>query len=292
MLPDRDVRSVRSRCSRLGLVRGSWSDDEVAVLHAWYAEHEGAPLDIDGLVKVLGRSHAAISVKASRLGLTDPRRTTGRKDRRKFKGDAKAVRQHLSKSMKKHIRENGHPRGMKGKRQTLEARRRISETQKNQVALGMHHSQHVEMSQAQRDDLSKRMVERLKNGGNIYSRVRSGRRADLGDMFFRSAWEANYARYLRFLKERGEIQEWEFEPDTFWFEKIRRGTRSYTPDFKITDKHGRTYYVEVKGWMDAKSKTKLKRMKKYHPHVEIRVFGRKEYAALKNQLGAALPGWE
>src|SRR3972149_9721027 len=40
---------------------------------------------------------------------------------------------------------------------------------------------------------------------------KSGRRADLG-MFFRSAWEANVARYLNFLKTHGSVKGWEYEP--------------------------------------------------------------------------------
>ncbi len=131
---------------------------------------------------------------------------------------------------------------------------------------------------------------------NIYSNTKRGRREDLGNHFFRSSWEANYARYLNFQVKAKFIYHWEYEPDTFWFEAIRRGTRSYLPDFKIykRGKGGKTkvYYVEVKGWMDAKSKTKLKRMAKYHPDIEIRVVGGKEYKAIKKQFGRILDNWE
>ena len=63
-------------------------------------------------------------------------------------------------------------------------------------------------------------------------------------------------------KDQGEILKWEYEPETFWFEKIKRGVRTYTPDFKVTEKDGSIIFHEVKGYMDARSKTKLKRMKK------------------------------
>ncbi len=49
----------------------------------------------------------------------------------------------------------------------------------------------------------------------------------------RSTWEMNYAHYLDWLKKKKEIKKWEYEPDTFWFKNIRRGTCSYLPDFKI-----------------------------------------------------------
>ncbi len=120
---------------------------------------------------------------------------------------------------------------------------------------------------------------------------KQGRRKDLGKYYFRSAWEANYARYLNFLVRTKFIDKWEYEPDTFWFEAIRRGTRSYLPDFKVY-KDGGFYYVEVKGWMDAKSKTKLKRMKKYHPNVEVRVVREKEYRDIEKRYGNSIVGWE
>ena len=135
-------------------------------------------------------------------------------------------------------------------------------------------------------------VERLTSGGNVYSRSKRGRRPDLGTPFFRSGWEANYARYLNLLIARKVILSWEYEAETFWFEKIRRGVRSYTPDFKIRETIAKTYFVEVKGWMDPKSATKLKRMKKYYPHIEVRVVGRAQYREIESKLGKAIPGWE
>lgn len=84
-------------------------------------------------------------------------------------------------------------------------------------------------------------------------------------IYFRSEWEARYARYLQFLKESRAIAEWLYEPQTFWFEEIKRGTRSYLPDFKVIKPDGSHYWVEVKGYFDSKSKTKIKRFKKYYP---------------------------
>lgn len=119
---------------------------------------------------------------------------------------------------------------------------------------------------------------------------KSGIRADLG-IYVRSSWEANVARYLKWLKANGSIKDWEYEPDTFWFEGIKRGTRSYTPDFKITENDGAIVYWEVKGWMDQKSKTQLKRMKKYHPHVRIIVIDSACYNDFK-KWKRLIPHWE
>lgn len=126
-----------------------------------------------------------------------------------------------------------------------------------------------------------------------HSRTRGGKRDDLDNRYFRSAWEANFARYLNFLIENGDIMKWEYEPDTFEFTAIKRGTRHYTPDFKVFDsKDAEPYYYEVKGWMDAKSKTRLKRMAKYYPNVRVIVFGQNEYTSLKKNLVGLIPNWE
>jgi len=127
---------------------------------------------------------------------------------------------------------------------------------------------------------------------NYHASARRGRREDLGGQFFRSSWEANYARFLNLLIQQGRVKSWEFEADTFWFEKIRRGVRSYTPDFKVTEPCGAIYYVEIKGWMDPKSITKIKRMAKYHPQVELRVVDSKAYKELDRLIGGAIPNWE
>lgn len=120
-----------------------------------------------------------------------------------------------------------------------------------------------------------------------------GRRADLSDKFFRSKWEANYARYLNLLMKMGVVVSWEFEPETFWFHEIKRGIRSYLVDFKVQYKgEARPVYVEVKGWMDPKSKTKIARFKKYYPQHRLEVVGEKEYGALKRKWSSAIPGWE
>lgn len=108
--------------------------------------------------------------------------------------------------------------------------------------------------------------------------------------FFRSGWEANIAAYLEFLKSKGEIYDWEFEVDTFWFDKIKRGVRSYKPDFKVWTSKTGFYYEEVKGYLDAKSKTKLNRMRIYHPKIEIRLLDKSRYDAIKRMSGI-IPDW-
>lgn len=109
------------------------------------------------------------------------------------------------------------------------------------------------------------------------------------EYFFRSKWEANYALYLDWLKKKKEIKDWLYEKDTFWFEQIKRGCRSYKPDFKIINYNDTIEYHEVKGWMDSKSKTKINRMRIYYPKIKLIVIQEKEYNALKKW--GSLFGW-
>ncbi|MEK6882997.1 MAG: hypothetical protein AABY22_25460, partial [Nanoarchaeota archaeon] len=99
--------------------------------------------------------------------------------------------------------------------------------------------------------------------------------------YFRSDWEVLYARYLEYLKRKKEIKDWQYEIDVFWFLKIKRGVRSYKPDFKLINNNESIEYHEVKGWMDNRSKTKIKRMAKYYPSIKLLIIGRKENNDLK-----------
>lgn len=129
-----------------------------------------------------------------------------------------------------------------------------------------------------------------KNGGG--SRGKGGRRGDLGGLYVRSRWEANYARYLNWLQRRGEIAKWEYEPQTFVFEKIKRGSRSYTPDFRVTGKDGCIEYHEIKGYMDARSATKIKRFAKYFPKEQLVVIDAAAYRAISLAVSRLLIMWE
>lgn len=109
-------------------------------------------------------------------------------------------------------------------------------------------------------------------------------------LFMRSAWELNYSHYLNALVNRKQILDWQYEVDTFWFDKIKRGTTSYKPDFKVFLLDGTFEYHEVKGYMDSKSKTKLNRMRIYFPDVKIKLITKKEYYKIA-EFSAVIPNW-
>lgn len=108
----------------------------------------------------------------------------------------------------------------------------------------------------------------------------------IGDrkIYLRSEWEARVAKYLQTLKEISQIKDWEHEPETFWFNEIKRGVRSYLPDFKVTMEDGSHYWIEVKGYMDKRSQTKLKRFRKYYPGEQLFIFDEDWFSKNGNKL--------
>lgn len=111
------------------------------------------------------------------------------------------------------------------------------------------------------------------NKGNAYRNTRTGLREDLG-IVFRSTWEANFARVMF-----THGIEYEFEPRVFPF-PVKRGTKAYTPDFYLpkTDE-----WVEVKGYLDNKSRIKLKRFNIYYPDEAERLYVMLSKYAKKNR---------
>jgi hypothetical protein len=122
-------------------------------------------------------------------------------------------------------------------------------------------------------------------------KITIGKRADLNNQFFRSSWEANYARYLNMLINQNIIIKWEYEPDEFEFVKIKRGNRYYKPDFKVFYYDGSFEYHEVKGYYDRTSLTKLKRFRKYFPHLSLIMIDEQWFKANKH-LKQIIKNWE
>lgn len=276
----RTARAVRNRAWRLGFQKkvARHTEETRERVRAAYARHDGQPLDLDALANELGMTRAALATLAHDLGVTDITRPK-----------TEATREGMRKRTKAYLAEHGHPRGMLGKSHTKATRRAISKSGKARYARmteeerGEHVLKALKTKHAKGNLLLPRKNVTWKQGW----RTVGGRR-----IYFRSKWEMNYARYLEWLRERGEIKAWEYEPTTFWFEAIKRGTRSYTPDFRVTERSGKVVYHEVKGWMDARSKTKLKRMAKYHPEVEILLIDADTFRSIATTASKVVPGWE
>lgn len=274
-------QSVHERLVKLGATTpvNVFSDAEKAILAENYeaAANEGK---LDDLAKSMCRTKPFICRQARALGLTDQ----GRKK--------KYLIEVMSSAMKAWHAINDHPRGMLGKLHGDAARAAMSKAQTDRWAA---------MSEDERCDATiKQIKARLaKNGTLATTAPRKGASwkaawREIGGQraYFRSSWEANYARYLQMLVDDGKILSWQHEPRTFWFEGIRRGTMSYLPDFRVVAIDGSVTFHEVKGWMDERSKTKIARMAKYFPEVALVVIDADAYRRLRKVLAYVVDGWE
>lgn len=113
-----------------------------------------------------------------------------------------------------------------------------------------------------------------------------------GKRFYaKSNWERRYAKYLSLLKKHKHIIDYHYEPKIFYFEGIKRGTNSYTPDFLIEWSNGTKEWHEVKGYETDKDRTKYKRMAKYYPEEKLRVIGKDWFKANGGKLKGIINDW-
>lgn len=274
----RTSSAVRDKCYELSLRKKSddWTESETDLLRQYYANDE---INLNQLASLLGRHKTNVSRKARELGLTDQRRSMPQR-----------ARKILSAKQKEWLRVNEHPRGYLGHTPGQATREKISAKSKEAWANPNSGLNSDELRQRQSDN----MAESQRKGilRQAYSRGRQGKREDLDGLYVRSSWEANYARFLNWLILIGEIKNWEYEADTFEFHAIKRGSRFYTPDFKVTNKDDSIEYHEVKGWMDQKSQTKLNRMKKYYPKIKLVLIDKDAYRAIEKDVKRFIIFWE
>lgn len=249
-------------------------------------EHVGfrEPIDLksigNDIFTIFGRkiNRQNIGREARRMGLTS-----------RFRKQSEKTREDLSKIRRKWHQNHSHPRGMSGKKHTEEVKHRIGIASKKQWK---------NMSQEKLLQRSiKQIKTALKNKTLIPSNRRrtwkSGWREVAGSkFFFRSRWEYNYALFLESEVGLGNIAKWEYEPKTFLFEKIIRGTRTYTPDFLVHFLDGSYEYREIKGWYDSRSRTQQRRMKLYFPKEKVVLINSEAYKAFQKQYQGILRGWE
>ena len=286
---NRPVGSIRNKAWRLGISNAHWwAEDEIKYLEVNYKSY-----NLREISKYLSRSKTEVCRKAKELGIE---RNHKKSENPKGKTPWRVKYAHLKKSpdeifairsrnTKNNQSKYGHPRGMLGKPHSEKFKENLSERTKKYWS---------EVTEQQLDDRRlKQRTTKIKNGtlnpmlhrSNPYSRAKGGKRKDLNNTYFRSSWEANIARYFNFVGTK-----WEYEPKTFVFDTIKRGSVSYTPDFYLPEEDR---WVEIKGWMDKKSITKLNRFKKYYPEefLKLEVIGAEEYKAYK-KYERLIPGWE
>lgn len=272
---------VHKYLSQLGIIQNDFfTEEEIALIVEEYSK-PFEEFSSANLVAKLNRPLSGIVRMAGKLGLTN-------KDRGKDKA---------SKRFKEKInlpgrwKDGTHPKGMSGKIHSQETKDKIS----------AHAKLNPESPEHAAARSKKAIATKITRYGaatipttNTYSRCKRGFRDDLGDgkIFFRSSWEANYARYLNLMVETKQILSWEFEKDTFIFPNQTKGPVSYLPDFKVILLDGSIEYREIKGWMDAKSKSKLKKFKKYYPEVSLVLIDSTQYKKIERTYKLLIPLWE
>lgn len=231
-----------------------WTADEERKLRRFYAAFQGEVIPVDDIAALVGHSPGAVRYRAHKLGLTEPNRP------RAARGKAKQV---VEDRACLHCQKTFTPSRPSSEQKTCS--RACAAKQRNMGSRGRF------------------------SGG----RSKVGKRPDLDNQFFRSGWEANYARVLNAWIAEGKVTRWEFEPELFRF-PVKRGNKAYLPDFKVWFPDGSYEWHEVKGWMDSDSKIKLRRFALHHTEesLKLKLIDRKAYQALALEWADRLEGWE
>jgi hypothetical protein len=279
------VRGKKGRM-RLREKHNPFTQEEKNIIIKWYIEHPYR-LDLDKLCDILQRPETSVCRVARKLGLTDICRTFEKKsnnpDPNKVsrRGTSEGARKGQAKFIWR--AKNDHYKGMLGKHHTEETKERMSESHINTWVNYSDEEKQLKienMGYARKQNYGKYPLSyRLYSKGNV------GFRNDL-QHYFRSNWEANVARYLNLIGVK-----WQYEPKRFFFKEIETAPNSYLPDFYLEDLDT---WVEVKGWMDDKSKLKLEYFNEYYPDefAKLIVIDQKSYTNIQKEFGDFIENWE
>lgn len=262
-------QSVWERLKKLGVVdKDRWTKQQLNILRQSYSDNPSNTLHINQLVNIIGKPKTSISGKAKRMGLTTNR----------YRKRDKIMRLAISKRQKEWHKTHEHPN-------KAEMQIRVC------PACGMFFE--AIPSDNRKYCSTKCSYNRTQVYGHQgYAKI--GIRADLNNQYFRSRWEANYARYLNYLISIGEpILKWEYEPERFNFSKVRTKPYYYTPDFCIifTDNHRE--YHEIKGWDYGNGQKARRRFRKYFPQHRLILRNKVWYSSLfKKGVDKVIPNWE
>ena len=280
---NKSVGAIRNKAYSLKITHREkyYTEAEINFLKTNYNK-----LSYNDMAEILKKDESNICRKLKELGLNKTKRianTINIKNKHIYTDEE---RKKISNNMKKYIAENGHPKGYLGKKHNQETLNKISQASKNKWQVMTKRELEKRRLKQRITKIKNGILNPMINQNNPYSRTKSGKRKDLNNIFFRSAWEANIARYFDFIGVK-----WEFEPKTFIFHTIKRGCVSYLPDFYLPEEDK---WIEVKGWMDAKSKTKLNRFKKYYPeeYKKLEIIDSKKYEEIKKKVAPFIKEWE
>ena len=106
----------------------------------------------------------------------------------------------------------------------------------------------------------------------------TGFRPDLNN-FFRSGWEANFARILNYNKI-----DWEYE-----YKRFDLIDSIYCPDFYLPEFE---CYIEVQGYVREKKNKNLKKMVEQYPEIKLFILDAEGYSQLENKFSLVVQNWE
>lgn len=271
---------VHRRLSKIGVIKkmNIFSDYEkqklISIYSLGFKKGDGV---LEKLAEELQRTKQFLCRQARKLGLTNKKRICNEK-----------LCSLMSENSKTYIATHGHNKGMLGKHHSYEFKKMISECNKNKWASFSEDKKNVIL-------LKRALSKKAINNRNNCSWKAGYRNIGGIKYFYRSKWEANYARYLQKLKEDGIILSWEHEPDTFLMYTKEGKPTSYIPDFKVCKLvDGKKYYNyhEVKGWIDDRSKYKIDEFKKIYGDSFLNVIYASEYNKIKKEASSIIEGWE
>ena len=270
---NRTEPAIRNRKCKLGVKRGNckpFTDEEKEIIKKWYTKDTG--VDLENLSLLLNRPKTSISKIAKEMGLTQ------------YGNYTREQREIRSKNLKNVITSIEHPRGMLNKHHSDKTKQYLSIIHK---VIAVNTPKEILHERAM-----KAIQTRKENGipfnttSNAYSRTKGGKRIDLNNQYFRSSWEANIARILNY-----EDIEWKYEYKRFYFEDESEHILSYQPDFYLPQFNK---WIEVKGWMDEKSKIRLEKFAKEYQeeNINLIIIDEEFYNALSEEFRFVIQYWE
>lgn len=265
-------QTVYERLSKLGVVRkmNLWTADDDKVLLKEYARHK-MENTLDELARSLGRTKQFICRKARVLGLTNA----------KEKVMSERSRLKLSESTKRWVSEHGHPRGFLGHKHGDATRKKLSERSHSSWCdpNSAHHSDFCRQKRS--DNLHKMKMDGVLS---VYSRC-GDHVIDINGIryTFKSSWEVEVAKRLQMLVDEGVIKGWGYEVKHFNFDDMKRGMRSYCPDFEVVLCDDSLMYIEVKGWKMPKAMKRIAMFRERYPDVKLYIIDEDEYSKVLSE---------
>lgn len=285
---------LRGMKERLGLNSklNIFSEKEKETIINYYCSHDDEDFNLDELASMINRPKTSICRFANKEQLTNINRNKSIYQKDKIKdGVNKYIstdkyKDNIYKKQTELLRyyaKNEHPKGMLGKHHDEETRKNMSVSHLELAANMSYEEKHKIAMKAVKTKIKNKTT--TSTTSNSYSRTKSGIRKDLGQ-YFRSSWEANIARILDY-----ENIEWQYECNRFYFKEDIDGVISYQPDFYLPQFHK---WIEVKGWMDDKSKTRLSLFEKQYPeeYKNLILIDRKFYESLQKEFKDIITYWE